>query len=205
MQKLITGKSLWIGVLSVGLALAVLGRAGDFNGADFGLMVRDVPEGEQVTYRVTFQEREEKSFALDGDLSNLERFSYSTRRYRENGKEYFEVREIETIRGGFRNEFLTVFEAGSYWRLLRYSETLYSFTGKIIRSHTSDYDDAAFSFPGPLVLSPTGCGESPLTGLPRLPFTSPCSATPRRPGGSGPRWGQSRRSRRRPASSPVTR
>ena len=153
MQKLIRGKSVRIGALFVGLALAVLGRAGDFNGADFGLMVRDVPEGEQVTYRVTFQEREEKSFALDGDLSNLESFTYRTRRYQENGREYFEMRETERIRGGFRNEFLTVFEVGSYWRLLRYSETLYSFTGKIIRSHTSDYDDAAFSFPGPLVLT----------------------------------------------------
>ena len=142
--------ALLVFLLAAGIAPV---RAAEFNGAEFGLRLPDVPGGEEAAYRVTFLDREEKSFALDGDLSNLEGFTYRTHRYQENGREYFEVRETERIQGGYRNEFATVFAAGSYLRMLRYTETLYSYTGKMTRDHLSDYDDASFQFPGPTILT----------------------------------------------------
>lgn len=122
-------------------------------GEEYRLVVPEIAEGEQSAYRVTFVDKEEKSFALDGDLSSLEGFTYRVFPYQENGKDYYRVTEVERIKGGLRSEFATEFERGDYMRMLRYTETLYSFTGKMIRTHMSDYDDPLFKFPGPTILT----------------------------------------------------
>lgn len=119
----------------------------------FGMIIPDVPEGEESSYTVTFVDKEEKSFALDGDLSRLEEFSYKIHRYEKGGKSYYEVRERELLGGGLYTDFYTLFELGPYMRMLNYTETVHSYTGKVIRKHKSDYDDPLFDFPGPTILT----------------------------------------------------
>ncbi len=122
-------------------------------GAAPGFVVPEIPEGEESTYRVTFLDKEEKSFAIDGDLAQLEEFTYTFHSYNENGMRYFKVNEVERLPKGLRNEFCTIFEVDSYMRMLRYTETMYSYTGKVIRDHSSDYDDPFYELPEPVILT----------------------------------------------------
>jgi hypothetical protein len=117
-----------------------------------GLVIPDIPEGEELNYRVIYEEeKEEKDFALDGELSSIQDFTYSLHKYEENGKNYFEVTETERLGKGMHNDFVTIFEAGPYLRMLRYTNSVYSYTGTMIRQTYADFDDPVLEVPGPTI------------------------------------------------------
>lgn len=121
--------------------------------APSNLIVPDISDGEKISYVVTFLDKEEKSFAIDGELAQLERFTYTTRLIEEEGKVFYEVKEREELSGDLYTEYETLFELGDYMRMLHYTQTVHSYTDKVVRRHYSDYDDALYDFPGPTILT----------------------------------------------------
>lgn len=118
-----------------------------------GFVIRDIPEGEELSYRVTFVDQEEKSFAIDGDLAILQGFSYRTERLREDGRDYLVVTEIEQLGQNMHNKFETVFELEDYLIMRRYTESVYSHSGKMIRQQFADYEDPVYSDVPPLTIT----------------------------------------------------
>jgi len=117
------------------------------------LVVPDIPYGEYSEYKVTYADKEESSFALDGELATATGFHYTIFPYEKDGKKYYQTDEVELMEGGRYSKVKNHFELGANMRLLNYTESVFSTSGNMIRQSFANYDDPMFKVPGPTILT----------------------------------------------------